>query len=265
MTLVALFSCPSILSANPLNDTHIFRAGALHQDMDISGYVIRGDAPKVELDFDEVFGLDDSITSAFLMYQWRFSERWSLHATYSRLESDGGVVTSRDFNWNGQDYEAGLELESDFKLDTLLAVVNYSFIKDDRKELGAGFGVHAFDIDADVRLAARLEGEDGERSGSRTRSELLAPLPNLRVFGTYLFTERWSIAGSAGWLSFNYDDFDGDYLFLNLTTEYRFTPRFGVGLAYQVSEIDVTNDSNSSEKSFDIDLNGPSIYLTYGF
>lgn len=48
-------------------------------------------------------------------------------------------------------------------------------------------------------------------------------------------------------------------------TAYRLTERFGIGLSYQVSEIDVVHEDDRSRKEFNIDLLGLSIYLTYGF
>lgn len=48
-------------------------------------------------------------------------------------------------------------------------------------------------------------------------------------------------------------------------TGYRFIERFGIGLSYQVSEVDVVHEDDRSRKEFNIDLAGPSVYLTYGF
>jgi len=264
------FALAQTASADPVSDTHIFRAGLFEQDIDVKGHVVRdtqfGENLNLDLDLDEVLGLDDSATTGFLMYQWRFTEKWSLQAFYSQMQNDGKVRASRDFTFDGKEYTAGLTLETEFNLDTLLVVANYSFIKNDRMELGAGFGLHAFDIETVISLDARLEGENNNPGGrKRSTSELLAPLPNLRGFGTYMINPKWSIQGSLGWLSFNYDDYDGDYLYVNVATEYRFTERFGVGLAYQISEIDVSHDSKHGEQSFDFDLYGPSLYLTYGF
>jgi hypothetical protein len=264
------FALAQTALANPLTDTHIFRVGVFEQDLDVKGHAVRDTQLdmdlNIDLDLDKVLGLDESSTTGFFMYQWRFAEKWSLQAFYSQLKNDGKAKASRDFTFDGKEYTAGLTLETEFNLDTLLVVANYSFIKNDRMELGAGFGLHAFDIETVISLDARLEGENNNPGGrKRSTSELLAPLPNLRGYGTYMITPKWSIQGALGWLSFKYDDYDGDYLYVNVATEYRFTERFGVGAAYQISDIDVSHDSSHGEQSFEIDLYGPSLYLTYGF
>lgn len=249
--------------ANSIEDTHRFRLGVYEQDIDVNASSTRDPLPVVDINFDKVLGLEESGTTAFLSYNWRFKEKWSLQAFYSKMEVDGKKRATRDFNYEGEDYTAGVLLETDFGLDTYLLAVNYSLIRDDRKEFGVGLGFHAFDIESNIAAAVGVDGE--ERAGTRAKSELTAPLPNVRAYGTYMITDKWEVSGALGWLSFNYDDYEGDYLFLTAFTEYRFTERFGIGLSYQASEIDVVHDNDRSRKEFNIDLLGPSIYLTYGF
>ncbi|MCP4925635.1 MAG: hypothetical protein GY916_06810, partial [Gammaproteobacteria bacterium] len=99
----------------------------------------------------------------------------------------------------------------------------------------------------------------------RTTGEVTAPLPNFRAYGTYLINDKWEVSATGGWLSFDYDEYEGGYLFLTASTEYRFTKGFGMGLSYQISEIDITQENSKSKKEFKMDFLGPSIYLTYGF
>ncbi|MEH6519534.1 MAG: hypothetical protein V7742_22895 [Halioglobus sp.] len=249
--------------SNSIEDTHRFRLGVYEQDVDVTASATRDPLPEIDVNFDKVLGLEETGTTAFLSYQWRFKDKWSLQGFYSKMEVDGKKLATKDFNYDGVEYTAGVRLETDFGLDTYLLAVNYSLIKDDRKEFGVGLGLHAFDIDSTIATAVGVDGL--ERAGTRTNSQVTAPLPNFRAYGTFLITDRWEVSAALGWLSFNYEDYDGDYLFLTAFTEYRFTERFGIGLSYQVAEIDVIHDDSNSKKEFNIDLLGPSIYLTYGF
>ena len=249
--------------ANSITDTHRFRLGVYEQDIDVSGSATRKPLPEIDIDFDRVLGLEDSSTTAFLSYQWRFSENWSLLAFYSQMEADGKKTAQEDFTWDDEEYTIGSRLETDFGLDTYLFAANYSLIRDSRKEVGFGFGLHVFDIDTTIAAEAGAQGTVLERT--RSTSEVTAPLPNLRAYGTYLLTDRWEISAAAGWLSLDYEDYEGDYLFLTAFTEYRFTKNFGMGLSYQIAEIEVTEENSKSKKNFDMEFSGPSIYLTYGF
>lgn len=263
----ASVSLPS--QADPINDTHLFRFGVYEQKIDVNASSVRDPFPETELDFDNILGLDESSTSFFLQYEWRFKEKWFLRAFYTNMEADGEKKRSRPFNWNGVDYEAGLKLGTTFGVDTYLVAAEYAFLRTEKMELGAGFGLHAFDITTTIEIEATIDDVDGGGSvagkGRKSKNDLLAPLPNLRLFGRYAFTPKWSAEGAVGWLSANYEDYEGDYLFLTLLTEYRITDRFGVGLAYQISEIDITHDRRNGSDTYDIDQYGPSIFISYGF
>ena len=261
--LIAIISFSQGALASSIEDTHRFRLGVYEQDVDVKGSVTANGFPEIELDFDKVLGLEESSTTAFFSYQWRFKEKWSLQALYSQMEAEGNKLATKDFNYDGVDYTAGIRLDTDFNLDTYLVAVNYSWIRDDKKEIGLGVGLHAFDIDTTIAAAIGVDGV--ERNGARTNSEITAPLPNLRAYGTYMITPRWEVSAALGWLSFAYEDYDGGYLFLTAYTEYRFTDRFGMGLSLQAAEIDVTHEDGSGKEKFDIELYGPSLYLTYGF
>ncbi|QFU77301.1 hypothetical protein EY643_17450 [Halioglobus maricola] len=269
-TVLACIAGSQQAVGNPISDTHIFRVGAYEQDIDVAASATRGGAPEVEIDFDKALGLDDSATTLFFQYQWRFKENWTLSAFYTNMSADGSNTAGRDFNWDGVDYKAGARLDTEFGVDTYLIAVDYSFIKTDKLDIGAGFGLHAFEIETDIEAEVGIV-EDGNTDDSirgrvaRNTTELLAPLPNIRGFARYMITPKWAVLGSLGWLSANYEDYDGDYLFLTALTEYRFTENFGIGASYQISEIDVTNDNGNRKRAFDIDQYGPSIYLTYGF
>jgi hypothetical protein len=263
LALVAVLPFSQSVVANSIEDTHRFRLGAYEQDIDVTGGVTAPGFPEVEVDFDKVLGLEDSSTTLLLDYQWRFKEKWALQAFYSQMEAEGKKLATKDFNYDGIDYTAGIRLDTEFNLDTYLVAVNYSWLRDDKKEVGLGLGLHAFDIDTTIAAGIGIDGEVLE--GTRSNTQLTAPLPNIRAYGTYMITPKWEVSATGGWLSFSYDDYDGGYLFLTAFTEYRFTEHFGVGLSYQAAEIDVTHEDNKGKQQFDIELYGPSIYLTYGF
>lgn len=261
--LCLLIAIPGIATANSLTDTHRFRLGVTDQEIDIEGHASRKPRPPVDIEFDEVLGLEDSSDSIYLSYRWRFAERWSLYALYSNFEATGSKLAVKDFVWDDQDISAGVLLDTEFGLDTYLVEATYSFVRDERKEFGLGLGLHAFDIETVIEIDLGVNEE--RREAVRTNAELLAPLPNLIVFGGFMINPRWEISGSAGWLSLNYEDYSGDYFFGEVTTEYRITDKFGIGAKYQMAEIDVSYQSGKKDTAFDIDFYGPSIFLTYGF
>ncbi|MEM1113536.1 MAG: hypothetical protein AAGI11_16595 [Pseudomonadota bacterium] len=262
-TLVLAVFGVSPTMANSIQDTHTFRLGAYVQDVDVNAALTREPFDEVEINFDRVLGVEDSADTFFAGYTWRFTERWNLGVYLSTMSADGSRQASRDFTWDGEEYEAGSRVSTEFDLDTYLVTANYSFARNEHYEWGLGFGLHAFDIETTLEVAVQLD--EFFENVRRSNSTVLAPLPNLRAYGTWAIAPKWEVSVDFGWLSVTYDDYDGDYLFFNAQTEYRITDRFGLGLSYQASQIDVTVDKSRGEDAFDIDLFGPSLYLTYGF
>lgn len=161
------------------------------------------------------------------------------------------------------EFEAGVSLESDFQVDTYIVDVMYSAYRSDRAELQVGGGIHALDFDVEFKGTVFV----GDENRSRTVSgdDLLAPMPNLRLHGIYAINPRWAFYGTLGWLSANVDNWDGDYAYVHLRTDYRFSSGFGLVLGYQNVAVDVSHESDQIESVFDFNHHGPTLYLEYGF
>jgi predicted porin len=104
---------------------------------------------------------------------------------------------------------------------------------------------------------------DNEVDKVNDKSELFAPLPNVRFYGFYALSPKWHVSATAGWLSLEYDSWTGDYSFLNVRTEYQFSKRFGVGVGYQITLVDLKRDTDTKLDEYNFDLTGPTLYFSY--
>jgi hypothetical protein len=120
-----------------------------------------------------------------------------------------------------------------------------------------------------MKIATSFESRvfinDRERVGSRASDDLLAPLPNLRLQGFYAFSSKWALTTSLGWLSFNYDEYEGAFTYLHLRTTYRFSDRFGAALGYQYLDMDFSQNDAEGKVGLEAIFSGPSLHLTYNF
>ena len=249
---------------NPaLTDKFSFKGGVLYQKTDATLTVARAPLPEtpVSLNF---LGIDDEAYNPWLAFSWRFREKWALSFLFNRFDESGGAITATDFNFDGDVYPAGTAIESDLRADAYVFDLSYAFWKADNYEAGLGFGLHAFDLKAGIKGEVVLGPEQGRFQSST--EDLIAPVPNLRLFGTYAFNAKTSVRTNAGWLSLTYGDYEGDFLYLAAQVEYRFTDRFGAGLGYQYTDIDVEHDSGGRDfEKFVWDFNSVNAYLTYSF
>ena len=250
-------------AVNPvLTDTHTLRVGGYSQESDITISSTRDGGQEQELDLGEL-GLDEEHFAFTASYQWRFGERWSMELSWFSFQSDGSRTIEETFTFDGEEFRAGAKLALDFSVDSLLLDAFYSVYKSDNAELRIGGGLHAFNFSAD--LAASAEIGDIGASGTVADEELLAPLPNLRIDGLYAFSPRWSLYAGVGWLSANYGDFEGGYLFANTRLAFRVTDGFSLAIGYQVVDTDVTYNASRREVAFKSEYYGPTAYLSYSF
>lgn len=247
--------------------THRFHVGYARQDADARVTSSIDPLPPIEIDLADDLNVDNSSESILLAYHWQFAEKWSLGLTYQRLSLDGDGLAARDFNFDGEEYRAGVRVDTEFTMDTYRLDVGYKLFSNDHWEVMVGAGVHTFAIDTSLAAGVGLEG-GGESIVDEFRQEssnVLAPLPNLRAGVAYLLTPRWSVGASAGWLGLNIDDFSGSYTYADVGTDYRITDHFGIGASYQVAELDAKISDSDGFDEVNIELSGPSIYLFYGF
>ncbi len=247
-----------------LERRHLFIAGGYWQEADASIRETREPLPRVTLDLDDL-GVDDRDATGYLEYRYKFTDRWSMVAAGQRFTDSGEVGLSREINFAGVPFEAGLSLKTRVRIDTYFADVMYRFYQSPRAEVSAGGGLHIFNFEASLYGGKFITNRfvDRQRELITSSSDVIAPLPNLRVQAFYAFNDRWSIMGNAGWMSANVDEWDGRFIYYHARTHLRITERFGVAVGYQVTDVDVERDRRRKSSEYDIEFSGPSLVFTF--
>jgi hypothetical protein len=247
---------------NPkLDAKHSFKVGIFFQNADFDVAVTRPPDTPTTLDLADDLGVDVDVNSPLIEYRWRFLERWHLSFGYHAFDSDGFVGNLREFNFNGTVYPVGYEIKTDIGFDAYILDVNYALFTGDRHEFSIGAGLHAFDLN--LEIGGRLFVGETEADRVNEKSELFAPLPNVRFYGFYALSPKWHVSATAGWLSLEYDNWTGDYRYLGVRTEYQISKRFGVGVGYQAANVDLKRDTTAKLDEYNFDLTGPTIYFSF--
>jgi hypothetical protein len=270
-TSLLVTACTTVISAgavaavNPiLDDKFTFKLGGIYNEIDGTVTVRQAPLPETPVDIDDVLGIETDQTSPWLAFRWRFGERWALNFHFDRFDQSGKAEVFEEFNLDGVIYPVGAGIETDFRADAYVFDISYSIWQASNYEAGIGFGLHAFDLEIAAKGFLQLGDEIEEFSD--TTDTLIAPVPNLRLFGTYAFSPKTSITANGGWLSLTYEDFEGDYLYIESHVEYRFTESWGAGLGLQYTDIDVEHDSGGGDfERLDVNFTGVTAYITYSF
>ena len=262
---IFLGSAVTVADVNPvLNDKFTIQLGAIYNEIDGEVTIRRQPLPGTPVDIEDVLGIDNNESSPWLGFRWRFGEKWALNFHFDRFDQSGNEEVFEEFNLDGVVYPVGSRIETDFTADAYVMDVSYSIWKDSNYEAGIGLGLHAFDIE--IAATGTVLARDFFEEFSNTSDTLIAPVPNLRVFGTYAFNSKTSITFNGGWLSLDYEDFDGDFVYVAGRVEYRFTERWGGGIGLQYTDIDLEHDSGGGDfERLDVSFSGAKAYITYSF
>jgi len=249
---------------NPtLNEDFTLRLGAtfLHGDVKV-GSQSKDDPEHGDIDLDEL-GVDGSDTSFYLAGRWRFADSWRLDVEYFGLNQDAFGIAPRDLEYEDVTIPAGSTAEVDFRSDIYAIMLGWSFLRDERKELGVGLGLHVADLKSSITGSGFVDGIPVPIASDK--SDITAPLLNVRLYGGYAFTPELAIEAAVGYFSLNYDKYDGELVTATAVLEWRPHKNFGIGAGYTYFDVDLDVDEKRSLDTYDFNLNGPILYVSAGF
>ncbi len=218
--------------------------------------------PEIEIDLDDL-DLDENMVSPVVGMLFNFGKRWTLRLDYIGYHDDSKTTADFSFEFDDLIVPVGASIDSSLDLDIYVANLAYNFIHSERARFGVGLGVHAADIDLDISTKVIIAGE--ETTSGEAIADLIAPVPNLYAYGAYAFTERFIFRYGGGWLSLNYEDYEGSLIFASAFLEYWPFKYAGVGAGYRYLAADIEYDPGNKVEEYDVALPGPLLYVTFGF
>ena len=209
--------------------------------------------------------IDDPDVDAYFAARWRFTDRWRLTFNYFRTDNDGSVQSEfNDLEFGDISASGFLGVDTAFKTDFYVAQVGYSFLKNERAELGIGAGAHIVNFDTKLKVSGGITGI-GSGSVQSDSEDLTVPLPNVLGYGAYAITPKLSLDGGIGWFGLDYNDYSGNLVTVVANLEYRLTDHFGIGVGYNYVDMDLTIDKSSRKDKYDLEYKGPVAYVSASF
>lgn len=211
---------------------------------------------ETEIDLKRL-GVDDRETAGQIGARYRINDKWWTVLAYSPLNVSGTNTTDRSFNFAGKTFPLSSSVSTDLELKTYIFAMDYAFQSSDTTEWGVGAGVHAID------LSIEFEGNLNDLTVVSSEDDLLAPLPNLRIYMKHALSEKWLVGGSLGWLGADIDNYRGDLMIASVFVNYRVSENWTFGARYQGIDINLKIDNSPDQEAYDIRLPGIALNLTY--
>jgi hypothetical protein len=209
----------------------------------------------VDVNFEDMLGLDKIRLIGEASLYWRFTERWRVDLGYWNLNRHGTRTLEQDVNWGGNTYPIGTTVDSKYKISDLRAAVGYSFFRRPDKELGFGFGLHRAGIETSLDAAGI----------GATNQNVTAPLPFLMLYGNFALTDTWALSLRSDWLSLSYDKYSGGIR--ATAVDFVYQPfahwAFGFGVHSLTVKLDVNNPSSQLQTR--LVFQGPAAFASFSY
>jgi outer membrane protein W len=219
-------------------------------------------------DFEQSLDSSENETTGLLNFRWRYTDNWSFEANIWKTGGDSEATLDEDFTFQGDEdevtFKAGTRIGSG--LDTSIARLFWgrSFNRTARTDWGVGLGLHWMQLDAYVDGTIRIAGAPDE--SQREDASAGAPLPNLGIWYMHSWSPKWVVITRLDWLDVTFDQFSGRLLDASVGVNYQMSDHFGVGLAVNAFDLNVSVDSENGWRG-DIETRqyGPRLNLTWNW
>lgn len=244
--------------ATPINDRFALRVsyfpGSVTTDLRLDD---SDGNPGTELSAEDDLGLRDKPSEVRVEALLRVLERHRVRVDYFNLRRRGDEVLARDIAFGDETFAVDDRVLSTLEWKQLNFTYLYSIVRNQRFELGGGFGLHLFQGEARARVPARLVQEN--QSGS-------VAFPTIALDASLRLAKRFSVNARANYLSGHIDDSDGKISDYHADVQYRWARNFALGLGYSKmkTKLDVVDPGDLSGRLV-MDVDGPELFFRASF
>lgn len=260
----AFVAFASSAHAQAVNDRYWLEIQAFWPDIDTSVSVAgSGGIVGTKIDLESDLKLKDRKSLPAVSGGVRFGDRWSIIGEYYALNRSGSASANRDITFDDVTYPAGASISSEFDTDVYRVAVGYSFIRNDKADVGASLGLHATQFDVQLEGQGHI-GSAAIQSQTRKR-DALAPLPTLGLYAAYQATPRLLVGGRVDYLSLKVSDYDGRLVNAEARLSYRVFENVGIGVMYRYVDYDLDIEKDRWNGEIAYKFKGPAVFLQAGF
>jgi len=216
--------------------------------------------PDPYVDFSETFDFSSRDETFSAEFGWNFGERWQFMGQYFRIDADQGVTLTEDVEWGDYVFGEGTFVEAGTDMQITRLFFGRKFWESDTYEAGLGLGGHILDLSGFINGEATI---DGDPVGFvQERASVSQPLPNIGGWFRRVYADRWVLKARLDWLAADIDKYDGHIINASLGLVYTMSDHFGIGLAYNLFEIDLGVDDTDWHGRVRSRFEGPYLALT---
>ena len=202
-------------------------------------------------------------------FSYYFNPKHSIHFIYFSLNSRGLNQINKNLPIEDVVVSAGAKLTSHFDLDVGSIYYGYSFYKSDKVELMLHAGTHISRVSVGIGASGEIKSSDGNvtiGSSYSTSTAVTLPLPVIGFGGSYMIIKnKFFVHYTADYFALKISQYKGSYLSNGLGLEYYITKNFSAMLGFEISQIFLTKETDTTISDFENHLSGFTLSVGYSF
>jgi len=247
-------------AASPITDHFYIRAAYFAPKFNTNFRVDPSSAPPgtmgTPVNAENDLGLDHRQHQGRVDFMFRMRDRNKVRVDYYETNRSGSQTLANDVIFGNQTFPAGQVAQTTFDLQQFDITYTYSFIRNNRFEVGTGLAAYFLQLDLIGAVPAQ-----------NLRQEVTAatPFPALPLDFTWCISSRWAATAHAAFLKINHHDLSGRYWDIHADIQYRWVPNFVVGAGYSSIRTDLTHEGGSFPGVVNMTISGPELFVRFSF
>jgi hypothetical protein len=189
-------------------------------------------------------------------FMFRLRNRGRLRVSALDLSRTGTAQVNRDLRYGNQLFRVNERVNTTFDWRSFDLTWLFSFIRNDRFELGTGIGMHFIQAETSASVPARGVRESFDGSG---------PFATLALDSTWRITRRFSLNARAQTFEVTASSISAKLFDWHADVQFRFHKNVALGAGYQSNfvRLDIADANPSGSIRFDVA--GPELFLRASF
>jgi len=246
--------------ANPITDHFSVRAAffapAMHTNLRVDPSNAAAGVIGTPVSAESDLGLPDKLHQGRVEFMFRMRDRNKVRLDYFEADRSGSAVLNRDVVFGNETFLAGSETQSSLDWKQFDITYTYSFIRNERFELGTGIAVYFLQADAIGFVPA---------TNQRQEVSAATPFPALPLDFVWVISSRWAATARGAYLRAHLAGFDGWYVDYQADVQYRWNRNFAVGAGWASIRTSLERQGGSFPGAFAMSASGPQAFIRFSF
>lgn len=248
------------LTPSPINDRFyaegIYYPAHVKTDLRIDPHNAPAGVIGTSLRAESALGLESRVNYGLPELMFRFGNRNKIRVDWLEVDRSAYHPLTETINFGNETFLVNALTASHVDWRIFTMTYTYSFIHNDRVELGTGLAVHLLQAEAQASINTTQQRQDVTGAGA---------FPTIPLDYAVRISRRWAVTGHAQYFHASLNNFDGWLADIHEDVQYRWKPNFSLGVGYSSVRAKLALHTGSFPGEFAMSLQGPEAFFRVSF